>query len=188
MSNRGLYSDDEDDIPLPSQQPLEVGFIENRVTDYRDTDGKLPAKFDVKKQKFVRKAETVTFRTNDVVFDLEPEQGQTSDLALVVANESFTRAIEQFKREKSRKTEIANFSLLDECHNWAEVVQVIRKSQENYKSEAGVQGKIRNVFRRIGDNAKSIQSFVGLLPDGSYKTLCGGLTLILTVGRPRTCT
>jgi hypothetical protein len=171
------------ELPLPSDQPLEVDFIENRVTEYQDVNGKQPAKFDVGTQRFVERAHRITFRSTGAgtSFDLAPDEVQENALALVATTESFTQAITELKSKNKKKDEIANFSLLSECHSWDEVAGVLQRAERTYEDKDSVSGKVRKAFRRVGDHSKSIQSFVGLLPDGNYKTLCGGLTLVLTV-------
>lgn len=176
-------TEDDLELPLPSQQPLEVDFIQQRVTEYRDVNGALPAKYDVGSQRFVERTRRVTFRTTGAgtSFDLAPDEMQDSQLALVATTESFSQAIAELQTKNKKKDEIANFSLLSECHNWDEVAKVLQRAERSYEDTDSVSGKIRKAFRRVGNHSKSIQSFVGLLPDGNYKTLCGGLTLVLTV-------
>ena len=178
-------SDCSDDLPLVSQQPLEVDYIENRLPDYRDKDGKLPAKFNVEKQKFIPRPLTRTrtpkARNLSLSFDLKPGELQQNQLALDSTTTSFNTAIKQLKAEKGGKSKIVKFQLLQDCHNWAEVSNAIELAVATHESDASVGGKFRKMFRRVSNHAESIQSFVGLLPDGNYKTLCGGLTLILTV-------
>jgi hypothetical protein len=186
MMSQAPESSTEDDIPLPSQQPIEVDFIKHRVAEYRDINGKLPAKYDANKQQFVKRARRVTFRSESAPtsFDLTPEEIKASELALVSTTDSFNKAISELQARNKKKDDIAKFTLLSDCHDWNEVSEVLQDAVKKYEDTESISGKFRRAFRRVGDNSKSIQSFVGLLPDGSYKTLCGGLTLILTVSCP----
>jgi hypothetical protein len=168
----------ENSFPTPSQQPLAVDFIEHRKTDLRDFAGELPCNFDVKRQKFVPKPGPLPDgrdMTGLEVVDLEE-----SNLHLAKTTKSFNDAISKLKAEESKGTVIKNFALSD-CNSWDEVMKTMDMAAKQYEGRDSKLGKVRNAFRRIGDNASSIQAFVGLLPDGNYKTLCGGLTLILTV-------
>lgn len=176
----------DDEIPLPSEQPPEVDFIQHRVTEFRDVEGNLPAQYDVARKRFVQRTRTVSFPSNSPSFDLNPEQIPDSSLVLAETTDSFSRAIDKLKQEKGvkkkgAKSTISEFNILSECHNWNEVMKTVRNVEATYTDTGSVSGKVREVFRRMGDNANSIKAFVGLLPDGNYKTLCGGLTLILTV-------
>lgn len=182
MESSGFVAaSDSDEIPLPSQQPLAVDFIENHTLVCRDSNGTLPAKYDSNKQKFVRRRQKAAVRQQSLTFDTNLEQETTNALALSATEDSFSRAVEHLKSKKGDKKEISSFRLLSDSHSWDEVLQVVQKAESAYSADEGAGGKFRKVFRRLGDNAKSVQPFVGMLPDGSYKTLCGGLTLILTV-------
>jgi len=184
MTTRATDSSAEDEIPLPSQQPLEIDFMEHGMNEYRDTNGKLPAKYDANKRRFVQRPRKVTFRSAGAAtsFDLSPDESQANELSLVATTESFNEAIEKLQAKNKNDDKIAKFSLSD-CHDWNEVSKVLKNAEKTYENGDSVSGKIRRAFRRVGNHSKSIQSFVGLLPDGNYKTLCGGLTLVLTVSR-----
>jgi hypothetical protein len=104
-----------------------------------------------------------------------------SKLRVVATKESFANALSALKKKKSKDKKIASFDP-DSCHDWNEITELIHVVVKEYHRDDTAWGQIRVAFRCVGANAKSIQSFVGLLPDGEYKTLCGGLTLILTVG------
>ncbi|KAF2420749.1 hypothetical protein EJ08DRAFT_702341 [Tothia fuscella] len=161
-----------DAIPLPSEQPLEVDYLQNRQRIFSSST----VSFDVKKQQFV---------------PLQPRQSQmagssigaavvaTSCSPLLAASISFGNAVKELQAKRGSKFKIANFSL-EGTHSWEEIKKIIDSAEEGYLKEESASGKIRKVLRKVGDNGKSIQSFLGILPDGSYKTLCGGLTLILT--------
>jgi hypothetical protein len=167
----------DDGFPAPSMQPISVDFIENRNAGFRNAEGELPCEFDPNSQKFV----APPFLLGGAVLDHEEEELRESKLRVSTTTESFTSALAALKKKrKSKDQTIANFDL-DSCHDWKEITELIHVVVKDYHKDDTTWGHIRGAFRRVGDNAKSIQSFVGLLPDGEYKTLCGGLTLILTV-------
>ncbi|KAF2733938.1 hypothetical protein EJ04DRAFT_553012 [Polyplosphaeria fusca] len=153
-------------IPRPSEQPPEVDYLQNRQDDYQSP-------FDVGRQEFIPQP----VRTRTVSWDLAPPREDQQQL--VATTESFARAVERLKKKKGKESDVAKFNFKD-VQNWTDVNQIVRDEEKKYYQDDTVSGKVRKFFRKVGDNGKSIQSFVGLLPDGNYKTLCGGLTLILT--------
>jgi hypothetical protein len=158
-------------------QPISVDFIENRDAGFRNDQGELPCKFDPSCQKFVARPVA-----SSAVLDDNAEELRESKLRLVATTESFSNALAILKKKKkSKDKKIANFDL-NSCHDWKDITELIHGVAKEYHKNDTTWDHIRGAFRRVGDNAQSIQSFVGLLPDGEYKTLCGGLTLILTVG------
>jgi len=166
----------DDGFPAPSMQPISVDFIENRDAGFRNAEGELPCNFDPSSQKFV----AAPFAFGGAVLDHEEEALRESKLRVVATKESFAHALAALKSKKKSKNEaIANFDL-NSYHDWEEITEHIDLVVKNSHQDDTTWGHIRRAFRRVGDNATSIQSFVGLLPDGEYKTLCGGLTLILT--------
>jgi len=167
----------DDGFPALSMQPISVDFIENRDAGFRNAEGELPCNFDPSSQKFV----VPPFAVGGAVLDHEEEALRESKLRVVATTESFAHALAALKaKKKSKNQAIANFDL-NSCHDWEGITEHIDLVVENYHQDDTTWGHIRRAFRRVGDTATSIQSFVGLLPDGEYKTLCGGLTLILTV-------
>lgn len=176
----------EDVGPVPSQQPLAVDFIENRLT-YRTAQVELPVRFDTRKQKFVDRE--VQLQTTTVSLNVNNEELLETQLALEKTNENFKRAVKAFlqkKRDKAKKKltkgpAIVRFDV-EAIHDWKGACQALESAISEYENDKTVSGKLRGTFRRISNKADSMKAFVGLLPDGSYKTLCGGLTLILTVG------
>ncbi|KAF2232926.1 hypothetical protein EV356DRAFT_578003 [Viridothelium virens] len=160
------------EIPLPSEQPLEVDYLQNRQYHYKNTN----VTFDVERQHFVPNP-------------LEPDQhrlpfdslvlSRENELQLARTTSSFTKAVKELQKRKGSEVEIGKFSF-EGAHNWNEVDEIVKSAEGKYLKKDSVSGKIRAMFRKIGSNGKSLQSFVGLLPDGNYKTLCGGLTLILS--------
>ena len=162
-------------FPCPSAQPISVDYIENRHTEFRDEHGELPFRFDASRQKFVARS---------VAWDAAPstsdEELRDSKLRVVATTKSFSNALSALKEKKSKEKKIASFDL-DSYHDWKEITGLIQVVVKEYHSNDTTWDRIRSGFRTVGDNAKSMQAFIGLLPDGEYKTLCGGLTLILTV-------
>ncbi|KAH5013566.1 hypothetical protein HBI75_193840 [Parastagonospora nodorum] len=166
-----------DSFPSPSRQPLAVDFIENRDTDLRDSTGELPCVFDVGRQRFVPKTASLPHARNAMsLTDVELEE---SNMHLIKTTESFADAIKKLTSNKSQNSVIKKFSL-SACDNWEEVMRTMDLAAKQYESRDSKSGKFRSAFRKFSDHSASIKAFVGLLPDGNYKTLCGGLTLILT--------
>jgi len=167
----------EDGIPLVSKQPVTVDFIEHRISEFRDSRGNLPCRWNVDQEKFV--AKQLREQESDIPLELFEEEIRKSKMQLTATNESFSYALDKLKAESKDKS----IALLDlnACHDWEEVAKALEKLTESYHDDKSTWAKVRKIFRNVGDNSKSIQSFVHLLPDGQYKTLTGGLTLILTV-------
>ncbi|KAF2122821.1 hypothetical protein BDV96DRAFT_593310 [Lophiotrema nucula] len=160
----------QDSIPLPSAQPPEVDYLQHRYRAYEDSQ----VTYDSGSREFVPQP----FRTRTISLDLEPRPvGQL----LADSTDSFHKAVERLKANKKCKTEseIATFKF-ENCENWGDVIEHVQNAEKKYASDKSLKDKVRGLFRKVSDNGRSIQSFVGLLPDGEYKTLCGGLTLILT--------
>lgn len=162
-----------DELPLVSQQPLEIDFLENRLHAYRDEDGNLPARFSTEAQRFIALLPTSHTRTprgqsNYTLWNLEEEELTRNELALVSTKKNFETAIRQLQLQagKADKDKIARFHELQKCHDWDEVVSAINVAVQKHEDDKSVGGKFRKMFRNVGDHAKSIQTFVGLLPDG----------------------
>ncbi|KAI4657107.1 uncharacterized protein J4E79_007723 [Alternaria viburni] len=169
---------DQDEPSLPVQdtdglQPLSVDFIENRRAG-----GEPEVNFDPSAQRSV----TLPVDSDIAMLDHGDEELQESKLQAKATEESFAAALVALKRKKKNTNDpkIEDFDL-DACHDWTEITNAIHGVVENYHNDDTTWGRIQTGFRRVGDNAKSLQSFVGLLPDGAFETLCGGLVLILTV-------
>jgi hypothetical protein len=176
MARRSLET--HDSFPSPSRQPLAVDFIENRNTDVLDTVGELLCTFDVERQKFIPKIASLAHDHNAMsLTDVELEE---SNMHLVKTTENFANTINMLKSKDSQSTAVKNFSL-SACDNWEEVMRTMDLAAKQYESRDTKSGKFRSAFRKFGEHSASIKAFVGLLPDGNYKTLCGGLTLILSV-------
>jgi len=70
-------------------------------------------------------------------------------------------------------------------HTMEELWNVIDTAVDNYQSKEknGVWGKIRLAFRKLGENGKAFEGWLGLLPEESeyFSVVCGGLKLIIGV-------
>jgi hypothetical protein len=166
-------------FPLPSKQHISVDFIENRTSEFRDNQGQLPCRYDPMQHKFVPKP--FDEPDTEISPDVFEEEVKKSKMQLVATNESFSRALDKLKAtSKEKAVACVNLSA---CDDWEDVGKALENLTTEYHSDKGAWAKVRKVFRNVGDNSKSIQTFVHLLPDGQYKSLAGGLTLILTVSR-----
>jgi hypothetical protein len=167
-------------FPLPSKQSIEVDFIENREVELQKVGIERAYTFNSEKKRFV--AQTAV---QEISYD-EPCE-PVSPLELQRTRDELQSAIDLLKERKGKKNEaVAKFELSDP-HSWADVVRILTEVELAYLSKDSISGTVRGAFRKIGEHGKSIKPFIQMLPDGSYKTLCGGLTLILTVsvsGRP----
>lgn len=71
-------------------------------------------------------------------------------------------------------------------HTWDDVLSLQQSLSEDREKETskGVKGFAYRHLRRFGDNSKTFQSWLKLLPTESHylSVLCGGLQLILGVG------
>jgi hypothetical protein len=176
MSNLAVIPKQQ--FPTPSKQPPAVDFLEHRDNDFRNIRSEVSSKFDTERQKYVAKPvpQALTREVTDT--DLAKSNHDLAERA-----GQFNDAINELKKRRVQDTNISNLRL-GYCHDWGEVTDTIQRVVDDYYSTDTKWKKIRGAFRRVGDNAASIQCFVELLPDGCYKTLCGGLTLVLTVEYP----
>jgi len=137
----------------------------------------MPCRYDPNQQQFI--LDYFEVRNPEMPLEVLEEEVNKSKMQIVVTNEAFSRALCRLKAEsKDRAVACVNLS---DCHDWEDVGKALEKMTAEYKDDKSAWAKVRKVFRNVGDHSKSIQSFVHLLPDGQYKTLAGGLTLILTV-------
>ena len=60
-----------------------------------------------------------------------------------------------------------------------DVVLVMQEIETGYLSTDTWQGRARDVFRKISRRSDAVMPALELLPDGPYKTLCGGLKLVV---------
>jgi hypothetical protein len=163
----------QDPIPRPSEQPPEVDYLQHRQDEYQTTN----VAFDVGRQQFVPDPRSIAARS----WSLDLVSQEEHDLRVVRTTESFKLAVGKLKeKRKGKDKEISKFKF-EGVTSWKDISQVVKAAETEYLDEDSASGKIRKFFRRVGSNGKSIQSFVGLLPDGNYKTLCGGITLVLKV-------
>ncbi|PSN71370.1 hypothetical protein BS50DRAFT_673933 [Corynespora cassiicola Philippines] len=162
----------QDSIPRVLEQPLAVDFLQNRQEEF----GALNLPYDASQGRFLVDERSFSAQIARVEKDSLSEEHM---LSVRSTTESFHKAVEQLKKEGKDRKDIKEFDLND-VKDWNDVTQLVKTAETNYSNDEKKGGKIRKFFRKVGDNGKSIQSFVGLLPDGSYKTLCGGVTLILT--------
>jgi len=137
----------------------------------------MPCRYDPNQQHFV--LNNFEVQKPEISLDTLEEEVNESKMQIVVTNEAFSRALCKLKAE-SKDRAVACMNLSD-CHDWDDVGKALEKMTADYKDDKSAWAKVRKVFRNVGDHSKSIQSFVHLLPDGQYKSLAGGLTLILTV-------
>ncbi|KAF1996045.1 hypothetical protein P154DRAFT_580290 [Amniculicola lignicola CBS 123094] len=143
-------------FPLPSKQNIEIDFIESQ------------------KRRFYPRPTVPRY------VGLGPSSERRS--ALKRTQDSFIAALEVLTKSSKGETDtqIANFSLSD-TDIWDHLIQAATVVEAKYLSTESFSDKIQAAFRKVGNNARSIKPFVGLLLDGNYKTLCEGLTIILTV-------
>jgi hypothetical protein len=181
-----LVPNPEERYPTPSSQSPAVDYLENRSTNFLAVDGDTLLRFDSARDKFVARSSTLSFEES--VNNVTSEELELSTRQLSERTNCFHVAIEKLKGDKKvgGESKIAEFRL-SECHDWEHVTEVVQQAVNEYHDTDTKWGSIRAAFRRVGAKAASIQSFVNLLPDGNYKTLCGGLTLILTVSRDEYC-
>lgn len=166
-------------FPLPSSQGFEVDFLQNRPSPFQRQAS--DCIFQPDKQQFAPRTKANLFK--DTVF------GDTSNASnqkqLKHTQDSLQAAIRALKSNKSKNDAmIATFDIC-EAGSWTDVIAAVKEAEEKYLRDDSPTEKIRKAFRKVEDNSKSIQPFLGMLPDGEYKILCGGLTLIL---KARSCT
>ena len=74
-------------------------------------------------------------------------------------------------------------------HTWDEVLSIQQRFSQQRESQVtkGFKGFLRTPLRRFCDNSDSFKAWLQLLPTQSnyLSVLCGGLTLVLGVGRRR---
>lgn len=66
--------------------------------------------------------------------------------------------------------------------SWDDVMAEYRNAYQKYESKAqGWKGMSRKFGRFTGDNAPSVIPFLNFIPEGQYKSLFAGLSLIFAV-------
>lgn len=162
-------------FPLPSRQTLEVDFLENRPSEFRRTAANCI--FDTDKRQFAPLIPVGTVQT----VSFEQDASEESEIQLRHTHDSFRTAVEALKETAASKNKTVATFQLSNAHSWGEVAKAAKDAEETYLKADSPTSKVRSAFRRIEKNAKSIKPFLGMLPDGEYKTLAGGLTLVLSV-------
>lgn len=67
--------------------------------------------------------------------------------------------------------------------SWDDVMAEYRNARQKYESKAqGWKGISRKFGRLTGDNALSVIPFLDFIPEGQYRSLFAGLSLIFAVG------
>ena len=96
--------------------------------------------------------------------------------AIIDHGRSFAEALEIYQKNHEDQS-VAAFDIREKC-TWDEVFREARFAESQYKSA----GKVRQVFRSVGDHASLIEPWIELIPDGDYgSSLRGGLKLIFKV-------
>ena len=165
-------------FPLPSSQDLGVDFLENRPSPFQKHTQNCV--FDPDKQQFAPKDQFASFA--DTVFN--DATSADNKVQLENTRTSLQAAIQAFKDQhdqKDKKNAKATTLTISDGSTWSDVIAAVRAAEETYLKDESPTGKIRKAFRKVEEHSRSIQPFLGMLPDGEYKTLCGGLTLILKV-------
>lgn len=106
-----------------------------------------------------------------------------------VEKECFKKAMDDYLavEKKDPKSKLSFSAVVnvgpDDCLKV--ILGSITEAQTTYEIEAikGPWGKVREAFRKLGENSQAFQSWLGLLPsENNYlSVLCGGLKLILGV-------
>ncbi|KAL9622667.1 MAG: hypothetical protein Q9160_002977 [Pyrenula sp. 1 TL-2023] len=144
------------------------------MPELQDSQGNLPCTFDHEKQLYVARQNGQGSGGSETTIEWnEPEIEHDA----IVQTEQFKAALEEFKK-RSRNATVRHFDV-EGAHDWRDVLKVVNKARDDYHSTENVSGKLRDFFHRIGDRGEAFMPFLKLLPDGNYKTLCGGLELIL---------
>jgi len=83
--------------------------------------------------------------------------------------------MDEFQNKLIKKKLATEKINLKNC-TWMEVMQEIDKITNYYKVERtkGAVGSIRNVIRKLQDNAKDFQPWINLLPSGDYGSVLSG--------------
>lgn len=166
----------QSNFPLVSRQQLSVDFLDNRMPELQDSQGNLPCTFDHEKQLYVARQGGQAGEESRRTFEFDEPELENDAL---LQTEQFKAALEEFKK-KSHDAKVRHFDV-EGAHDWRDVLKVVNKARDDYHSTESISGKLRDFFHKIGDRGEAFMPFLKLLPDGNYKTLCGGLELILGV-------
>jgi hypothetical protein len=97
--------------------------------------------------------------------------------------DQFKAAMKEY--EKTAKDKYKTGVDPDSEHTMEQLWAVVDAAVDKYKTKdtKGYWGKIRHAFRKLGENDKAIQGWLGLLPTESHylSVVCGGLKLIIEV-------
>lgn len=99
--------------------------------------------------------------------------GQHFILASIACERSLNEA------NPNRKSEID----WQHAHTWEEVLEEVEKAATSFNDTANTWGKVRKVFRSMGNNHKVFKTWLEVLPTQSQycSIVCGGLKVILGV-------
>lgn len=165
------------DIPLPPQQPLAVDFLQRRASILRDPNGAFPFRYDREVSAFILPdSEIDNDQIQRRILALSRAQGEVQE-----AKASFESAIERMKA-KSGDSTVTQFDI-HRGGDWKTISQHLQSAQSQYLKEDTVSKQIFARFRKMMDGSDWLLPFVKLLPDGMYKTLSGGLKLVIMVIR-----
>lgn len=83
--------------------------------------------------------------------------------------------------EKSAKKDLQDLNI-SKSLGWDDVMAEYKHARQKYESKAkGWKGASRKFGRITGDNAPSVIPLLNFIPEGQYKTLFAGLSLIFGV-------
>ncbi|KIW06452.1 uncharacterized protein PV09_02896 [Verruconis gallopava] len=160
-------------IPNVLKQRLTVDFMEKRIIPEK----KLAVRYDRRRDSYVHDSRAVNspeleefFKSNEEVQLWKQIEDDTKDWLEEVHNLS-----------QSEKKE---FIVADA--NFQAVIDTVKKVQDEYYSKDTMTAHMRDCFRKISGKAERVQPWLELLPDGAYKTLCGGLKLVVEVMKSHT--
>lgn len=99
--------------------------------------------------------------------------GQHFILASIACERSLNEA------NPNRKSEID----WQHAHTWEEVLEEVEKAAKSFNDTSSTWGKVRQVFRSMGNNNKVFTVWLDILPTQSQycSIVCGGLKLIFGV-------
>ena len=148
-------------------------FVQHRAPSFHQAF-LVPAHYSEQRAQFTPRASSESLkreREHSAVIKKSKYQSAIIDHA-----HSFTEALEIYQKNHEDKS-VAAFDIREK-HTWDEVFREAALAESQYKNA----GKVRQVFRSMGDNASLIEPWLGLIPDGDYtSSLRGGLKLIFQV-------
>jgi len=162
-------------FPLPSSHGVEVDFLQNQPFEFQDIGNNCV--YDTNTQEFIARTSIIAA----TIVESHEEGTNHNKVRLTRTHDCLVAAIQTLNTAKQKKSNKQVVLSLSEATCWEDVIAAVKGAQGKYLQKDSPSSKVRAAFRKVEDNAKSIQPFLGLLPDGQYKTLCGGLTLVLEV-------